>query len=200
MNNFIYTYQNQLYLNLTNQCPCKCTFCLRKNFEGVGSANSLWLKEEPSAEQVIKGLKHYDLKKYDKITFCGYGEPFCKLDNMLEICKFLRKKEDIKISIDTNGLGELINGKSVINLFTGLIDSVSISLNSSNKNNYYKLCNPVFGLKSYDYVLKFINDCKQVVPKVILTVVDVIPSNEILACKKVAFRLKLPLKIRSFVT
>jgi len=197
MNNFIYIYYDKLYINLTNQCPCNCTFCIRHFCDGVGSAETLWLEKEPTVDEVISELANYDFEEYNEVIFCGYGEPFCRLNEMLEICSFLHKTQKVKISIDTNGLGELINDKPVVHMLDGSVDCVSISLNAADKHSYYKLCNPVFGSKSYDYMLKFINDCKEIVPEVKLTVVDVISQDEIEKCKKIADELGLPFGVRS---
>lgn len=39
----LYKVHNGLYVNLTNRCPCDCTFCLRHTMERVGESESLWL-------------------------------------------------------------------------------------------------------------------------------------------------------------
>ena len=31
--NILYQVHNNLYVNLTNRCPCACTFCLRQTME-----------------------------------------------------------------------------------------------------------------------------------------------------------------------
>ena len=50
-----------LYVNLTNKCPCACTFCLRQTMDHVGKAHSLWLEREPSAEEVIAEFAKFDM-------------------------------------------------------------------------------------------------------------------------------------------
>ena len=50
----LYKVHHGLYVNLTNKCPCACTFCLRQTMDHVGEAHSLWLEREPSAEEVCK--------------------------------------------------------------------------------------------------------------------------------------------------
>ncbi|MGX8699496.1 MAG: radical SAM protein, partial [bacterium] len=43
-----------LYVNLTNRCPCACVFCLRQTKEQQ-EGNSLWLREgEPTVEEVME--------------------------------------------------------------------------------------------------------------------------------------------------
>ena len=38
-----YRVGDAIYVNLTNKCPCACTFCLRSNAPGVYGSDSLWL-------------------------------------------------------------------------------------------------------------------------------------------------------------
>lgn len=76
MEELLYTYDGKLYINLTNKCPCRCTFCIRSQMDGLGSAQSLWLEHEPSADEVIAAFAHYHPADFDEIIFCGYGEPF----------------------------------------------------------------------------------------------------------------------------
>ena len=62
-----------VYVNLTNRCPCACTFCLRQTKE-MEEGHSLWLKEEPTVEDVIKEFQKYDLDDFHEVVFCGFGE------------------------------------------------------------------------------------------------------------------------------
>ena len=57
----LYKVHHGLYVNLTNKCPCACTFCLRQTMDHVGEAHSLWLEREPSAEEVIAEFAKFDM-------------------------------------------------------------------------------------------------------------------------------------------
>ena len=48
-----YKVKNGIYVNMTNRCPCACTFCLRQNGEGVYGSDSLWLEREPTVEDIV---------------------------------------------------------------------------------------------------------------------------------------------------
>lgn len=80
-----YDYGGGLYVNMTNRCPCRCTFCIRDMVDSLGDADSLWLKREPSKEELLTKLAEQDLFAYDEIVFCGYGEPTERLDCLLAI-------------------------------------------------------------------------------------------------------------------
>jgi MoaA/NifB/PqqE/SkfB family radical SAM enzyme len=41
MADILYVYKTSIYANLTNKCPCRCTFCIRNNTDSVGSADTL---------------------------------------------------------------------------------------------------------------------------------------------------------------
>ena len=173
-----YKGRNAIYVNMTNKCPCACTFCLRHNKDHVFNADSLWLTREPSIQEVCDSIDTWDLSQYDEVVFCGYGEPTERLDDLLEVAAYIKSKSNIKVRINTNGLADLIHGEPTAHKLQGLIDSVSISLNATNKEDYLNLVRPKFGIVSYDAMLAFAKDCVSYVPEVVMTVVDVVTSKE----------------------
>ena len=189
-----------IYVNMTNRCPCACTFCLRHNKDHVFDSDSLWLEREPTVKEVCDSLDGWDLTQYREIVFCGYGEPTERLDALLEVARYIRSKSDIKIRINTNGLADLIWNESTAPKLEGLIDAVSISLNATNKEDYLKVVRPKFGIDSYDAMLKFTNDCTRYVPSVVMTVVDVVTTKEEQElCRKICESVGATFRIRPFV-
>jgi radical SAM enzyme (TIGR04100 family) len=185
---------------MTNRCPCACTFCLRHNKDHVFNSDSLWLDREPSVKEVCDSIDTWDLTKYNEIVFCGYGEPTERLNDLLEVAKYIREISDIKIRINTNGLADLIWKESTAPKLAGLIDAVSISLNATNKEKYLKGVRPKFGIESYDTMLKFTKDCTLYVPSVTMTVVDVVTSKETQAlCREICQSVGATLRIRPYV-
>ncbi len=195
------TYQvyNGIYVNMTNRCPCACTFCLRHNADGVYGSDSLWLEREPTVDEVCKSLDGWDLSKYSEVVFCGYGEPTERLDDLLEVAAYIKSKSNIPIRINTNGLADLIWKENTAPKLAGLIDVVSISLNATNKEDYFKVVRPKFGIQSYDAMLRFTKECVAYVPKVIMTVVDVVTSPEEQArSREICEKLGAALRIRPY--
>ena len=187
-----------IYVNLTNQCPCSCTFCLR-NTKEMAQSNSLWLDREPTVCEVIGEFEKYDLSKFDEIIFCGFGEPLTRLDDLLEVAKYLKdRSSSTPIRINTNGLADLVHKKEISPLFKDLINTISISLNASNAEEYFRLTRNQFGIESYDAMLKFAVSCKEYVPNVVMTVVDCIGQEEIDACQAVCDTIGVPLRVRPF--
>ena len=108
-----YEVGNNLYINLTNKCPCACTFCIRTHADGAYVSDPLWLEHEPSLGEIFDDLSKRDLAKYDEIVFCGYGEPTERIGDVIVVAKALRMLPECpKLRINTNGLGDLINARS----------------------------------------------------------------------------------------
>lgn len=198
MSDILYTYKDNLYINLTNQCPCSCTFCIRSQQKGLGTADDLWLDKDPTVEQVIQGFEQFPLKDFREVIFCGYGEPFCALDNMLAVSDYIHANSSCKVRVNTNGLGDLIHKKPTAHLLQGHLDAVSISLNAPDAQRYLEVTRPSFGIGSFDAMLRFAQDCQKYVPEVKLSIVDVLSPEEIAQCQAVAGRVGVPLRIRHF--
>ncbi len=173
-----YPVKNGLYINMTNRCPCACTFCLRQNGDSVYGSEPLWLTREPTVKEVCDSIDGWDLEKFSELVFCGYGEPTERLYDLLEVAKYVKSKSNIKIRINTNGLADLIWEKPTAQLLSGLVDCVSISLNATSAEEYLKVVRPRFGIGSYGAMLKFTKDCTSFVPEVVMTVVDVVTSKQ----------------------
>ena len=90
--NILYQVHNNLYVNLTNRCPCACTFCLRQTMDSVAADDAtLWLEHEPEVEEVIAEFDKFDMSVYDEVVFCGYGEPTERLDVLLYVAKYVKE-------------------------------------------------------------------------------------------------------------
>jgi len=195
-----YRYKDALYLNITNQCPCDCTFCLRDTLPSIGDADNLWLDCEPGFDQIIASLKKYEpLDAYPEIVFCGFGEPFSSYETMMDVARWLKESAGVKhIRVNTNGLGDLIEGRSLAPELAGVIDELSISLNAPDAATYDSLCHPEFGMSAFDAICTFARSAKDYVPTVTLSVVDFLSSEDMQKCKDIAQALEFPLKVRHF--
>lgn len=195
----IYTYKNKVYLNITNKCPCACTFCIRSQKNAIGSADSLWLNHNPSFDEVKEAIDNYDdVKTCEEIIFCGYGEPTNSFGVLIETAKYIRENLKIKTRVNTNGLGSLINERNIAKELCDNVDAVSISLNCSDKEEYLRVVRPKFGIQSFDEMLDFARECRKYTENVALSVVDVIGEEEIAKCRKIAEGLNIPLRVRKF--
>lgn len=46
MADIVYTLDGDVYLNITNKCPCNCAFCIRTKGDAYGDSEELWFDTE----------------------------------------------------------------------------------------------------------------------------------------------------------
>ncbi len=164
----VYKLKNSLYLNITIRCDADCIFCDRKG-EAIVKGHNLKIETEPSAEEVIRAIGNP--KEYNEIVFCGYGEPTIRLEVIKEVARWV-KQQGGKVRLNTDGHGSVINHRNIVPELFGLVDSVSISLNSINPTQYGKIMG-IDGKKSHDAMVEFTRECKKFLPEVVMTVVGI---------------------------
>lgn len=195
-----YPVGDKLYLNLTNKCPCSCIFCIRNNGDSAYGSQPLWLEHEPSLAEITDAIKNADPSKYTEIVFCGYGEPTESIELLCSTADFLKENyPNIPIRLNTNGLSDLINDRPTAYLLKGRIDTVSVSLNAATKDEYLRVTRPKFGECSFEEMQKFASECKQYIDKVMFTIVDILPQEQIEMSKKLAEKLGIDLRIREYI-
>lgn len=210
MNNFFYMgvtamtifykFDGQMYINITNGCPCDCVFCLRNNSDSVKDNDSLWLEHEPSFEEIVSAYQAFDKTGCTNAVFCGYGEPTMRADMLIRTAEYIRNNSDMKIRLNTNGLVRLIHKDFDVESFRGLIDTVSISLNAPDARRYNEVTRPHFGEPAFDAMLSFASDMKKIGSDVRFTVVDVISPEEIERCRQLADSMGIPLRVREYIS
>lgn len=164
---FVYQLRDSLYVNLTIRCNADCVFCDRKG-EAVIKGHNLRIEKEPTPAEVIAAIG--DPVRYEEIVFCGYGEPTIRLDAIKEVAQWV-KGHGGKTRINTDGHGNIINKRNIVPELAGLIDAVSISLNSSDPAQYGRLMR-LDGDRFFPAMVEFAKECVQRLPKVVMTVVD----------------------------
>ena len=189
-----------IYVNMTNRCPCNCVFCLRQT-KKMMEGNSLWLKEgEPSVERVMDLFAPYDLSAINELIFCGYGEPLERVADVCEVIDRLKSKyPDLKVRVNTNGLANLVHGRDITPELAGRFDTVSISLNAPDAEEFLALTRSKFGIGSFEALQEFAVLAKRHVPNVVMTVVEKVMSEEkIELCRKLCNDLGVTLRVRPF--
>lgn len=190
-----------LYINVTNRCTNRCSFCIRNNGDGAYGSDSLWLAHEPDEKEILDSVFGRDLSKYKEIVFCGYGEPTERLEVIRGVAMKIKERCDIPIRVNTNGHSDLIFGKDTASLYSGAFDSVSISLNASTKEKYYEMCHPVYGISTFDAVIEFAKNVNKYVPCVAFSVVrQTLSEKELDECRSIAEAAGVPLRIRDYIS
>jgi len=188
-----YPIRDSLYLNITNRCTNDCSFCVRNTRDFVKGHN-LRLTREPSVAEILGAMEGFE--KYKEVVFCGYGEPFLRLDALKEVAAVV-KSRGVKVRVNTNGHALLIHGKEVFSEIEGLVDALSVSLNFPTAEQYDEVCRPVLD-GAYEGLKEFVSLAKGHVPEVSVTVLAM-PGVDLDACRRVADDvLGVPLRIREY--
>jgi TatD DNase family protein len=185
-----YKIRQNLYLNITNRCTNRCSFCIRFHSDYVKGHN-LRLSYEPAEEELKRAIG--DPSDYREIVFCGYGEPLLRFDLVKRVATWI-KQEGGRVRINTNGHGNLINGRNILPEMKGIVDSLSISLDAQDEETYRMICRPSFP-NAFQEVLSFIREAKKYVPEIVVTVVA-LDGVDIEKCGKIAHDLGVRFKIR----
>lgn len=193
----VYKVHNNLYINLTNRCSCSCVFCLRQNRDHMEESDSLWLDHEPTLQEVKDAFAKEDMSQYEEVVFCGFGEPTERMDLLLEVAAFVKENYQKPIRINTNGQANLINGRDVAPKLKGLVDTISISLNTPNEEKYNEMVRSIYGDKAYGAMLDFAREAKKYVPNVVLSTVDTtLSKEEEEQCRQICEKLAVTYRIR----
>ncbi len=165
---FTYKIGNSLYINITNRCNANCVFCDRDNEAMLSGYNlKMTRSQEPSAEVYNEEIG--DPAKFKEIVFCGYGEPTVRWDVVKEVAAFV-KKNGGRTRLLTNGHGSVINKRNIVPEIKGLIDTVAISFNSPNPDQYAEL----MGLDSsyFNEMVDFARESKKYASKVVMSIIS----------------------------
>lgn len=196
----LYEVHNGLYVNLTNRCSCACTFCVRQTDDSVGKSDTLWLEHEPTFEEVMAAFDDFDMSKYEELVFCGFGEPTEAFDTLKRVAAEAKRCWNIPVRVNTNGQGSLINERDIAPEFEGIVDTVSISLNTPNAEEYLKLTRSRYKEQAFPAMLEFAREVKKYVPNVVMsTVGTTITHEEEEQCQTLCNELGVTYRIRPWI-
>lgn len=188
-----YRIRNSLYLNITNRCSNRCSFCAKFDDFTVKGHNLL-LDHEPSVAEVLAAIGNGC--DCDEVVFCGYGEPLLRLELIKEVATEL-KKRGMHTRINTDGQANLVYGRNILPELAGLIDSISVSLNAADGVTYARLCNTPFGEAGFQGVCDFLREAPRHIPQVTASAVSV-PGLDVAAVKKLAASLGVNFREREY--
>ena len=167
-----YEYGDNLYINVTNQCPNACDFCLRNNSTGSLYADNLWYEgAEPTKEEILADL-----------------------------AARLKEMGNYTLRVNTNGLADCITGRNAALEMHGLLDIVSVSLNAPTAEKYDAVCHSKYGPEAFDAMLHFTAEAVKNVPHVVMTVVSTMPAEDIEACRKLCENAGAKFRVREYIS
>jgi TatD DNase family protein len=189
----VYGIRNSLYVNLTNRCSNNCAFCIRNKTAFV-KGHHLYLEREPTVGEVLDAVG--DPKRYEEVVFCGYGEPTERFDDLKKIARML-KERGARVRLVTNGEGALINGRQIASELNGLVDKVSVSINTAEAGQYNELCRSRYGESAFPAAIEFVREAREHVPEVEITALD-LPDVDIQKARRLAEELGTKFRLRHY--
>ena len=187
MPTLIYRYKAGLYVNLTNRCPTACVFCIKSRWKMDYRGSDLDLGgKEPDAGAFTGLLSEAWLQKpFDELVFCGYGEPTMRLETLIKTARAVKTggivhvPKDLRIRLNTNGLGSLVNGRDIVPELKGLIDSAHISINTADPAQWLALMRPApeYAEKGFESALAFVRASVRVLPETVITAIEGVGSD-----------------------
>jgi TatD DNase family protein len=177
-----YAFKGNIYINVTRACTNNCSFCLRNRRDNFLYGYNLNLAVDPTAGEMAEAASAIARAgRYGEIVFCGYGEPTCRVNDVLEAARAL-KSLGLPLRLDTNGHGNMINRRDIVPELAEVFDGVSVSLNAHDRASYAKLCRPDAGEKAFDAVIDFLKRAAASRMACTVTVLDY-PGVDVEACR-----------------
>ena len=196
-----------LYLNVTNRCTNRCTFCVRANTSRLGDGLLLG-GSEPTFDELMEAIEERGgPESYRELIWCGYGEPTFRLD-LIRLASPIFRAAGATVRLNTNGHGCLIHGRDVLPELGNVIDRVNVSLNAPDAERYVELCRPDPGPATgqasahprlfWEAVLDFLARAPDHIDDVRASVVGhTLSDHEIARCRRLAAELAgAPLRVR----
>lgn len=178
----VYRYGAALYVNLTNSCPTACSFCIKSSWRMDYRGSNLDLGgTEPSPADVVALAKaEWQAAPFKELVFCGYGEPTMRLQALAACARLVRSGRaepipaSLRMRLNTNGLANAVWGRNVVPELKGLIDSVHVSLNTSDPGQWLELMRPMEPWKAtgFEKVKEFIREASLLLPEAVATAVE----------------------------
>lgn len=178
-----YRIRNSLYVNLTNACDAKCTFCPRTHDDFEVKGYDLRRAKDPRLEEIVEAIG--DPTEFDEVVFCGFGEPTLRLETLKQVAAYVHEHGG-RTRLNTNGHADLINKRETAPELVGLVDTVSVSLNAQDRDTFERHCPSAFSPDGYTPMLDWIRSAKAAGLEVVCTAVAGLEGVDMEACRRIA--------------
>ncbi len=178
----VYDIEDRRYINLSSSCTLKCQFCPKTQGHPIVHQYDLSLHEKKAVEDYIAAIG--DPAKFTEIVFCGFGEPTLRLNELLEISRWIKANGGM-VRVNTDGLANLVYKRNVLPELGKCVDALSISMNAQNEEIYNRHCQPAM-IGSFQAMLDFVELAPKYIDDVTASAIDGLEGVDIKACEKLA--------------
>lgn len=178
-----YPIRDALYVNVTNRCTLRCTFCAKFR-DWVVKGHNLRLPADPAPEDLWAALEEAGFRQYREVVFCGYGEPLLRWEVVRDLAARV-KAAGVRTRVNTDGLASLVSGQDVVAALAGVVDALSVSLNAADAASYAAVCRSRYGESAFAAVCDFLRGARGRIPDVTASVVA-LPGLDLEACRRLA--------------
>jgi TatD DNase family protein len=189
----VYAIRDQLYVNLTNECTLRCTFCPKRG-DWTVKGHMLRHESDPSEQAVRRAVRGAQPEQYREVVLCGLGEPTIRLELALSLGRELRSK-GVRTRLDTDGLASLRERRDVAPEVGEAFDAVSVSLNAPEAQSYARICPSAYGEEAWLAAVDFLRRVRVLVREVTATVVAM-PGIDLEACRSLADEIGVAFRVR----
>lgn len=194
-----YAYEGRVYLNVTNRCPTACSFCAKVPWRLEYRGANLALPAEPDAGELwVAALSLMAELRAKDVVFCGFGEPTERLDVLLDVARAIRvSNPEVRLRLNTVGLGSLINGRDVSSELRAVLHEVSVSLNAPASAQWRELHRPKpqYAERGFAAVCEFIRACARSGLRTCATAIE-LPGVDLVAVEALARSLGARFRLR----
>lgn len=136
---------------------------------------------EPDAGTLLELIRsEWTQAPFYELVFCGYGEPTMRLDVLLAVAGAVKSGKltpvpaVLRVRLNTNGLGSLVNGKDIVPSLRGLLDAVNISLNTADPAQWRAIMRPgpEYEQDGFESVLDFVRRSVAAIPETVVTAIQ----------------------------
>lgn len=195
-----YRFRQAIYVNLTNECPTACVFCIKRSWKwGFHGADLKLGAVEPTIEETWRQIEVIRRERpFKELVFCGYGESTLRLPAMAGLGLRLRRAyPGVETRLNTVGLGSLVWGYDLAPELKRFLDAVCVSLNTADPAQWLELHRPKkeYRQEGFKSVLAFIRACVKAGLRTVVTAVEQ-PGVDLEAVKALAEKLGAEFRLR----
>ncbi len=179
----VYLIRGTAYVNVTNACDARCTFCPRTWDAYEVKGYDLRRPKDPTVAEILDALG--DPSRPPEVVFCGFGEPTLRLEVVKEVARRV-KEAGGRTRLNTNGHADLIHKRPTAPELAGLIDVASVSLNAQDRETFERHCPSAFSPDGFTPMLAWIRSAKAAGIDVVATAIEGLEGVDVEACRRLA--------------